>query len=210
MKNSALAPMLMLLGVLALAWGGMFGLSYVAQHRSNSNTASAPTPTTTVTTAPPRDGVGGGAGKHAPERPSGTFTDRVRGGTPDPTRRATEGGHGATDEGTTREGARRDRAEGDGRGASDSATARPKARHDDPAPHEVYTAPPDSPAGRDALAAGSTDDGASGRGGLQGLLDRIASHDARSDSGDPAGLSGRGAAALILVLLLVGAGSRRH
>lgn len=214
MRNAALAPMVLLLAVLALAWGGLFGLSHVTQEKE-TRSASAPAPTSTAT---PRVSATGSDTREAPLLPAGTATDRVpsSGGRADPWHRSTPSdGERDTDRSPTRQSSTAGDAgaDTDGRRTSEDTTTvpEPSRKTGEPAPGEIYTAPADSPAGRDALAAGADADGDSSHGGLQGLLDRIASHDARaSDSGDPAGLSSKGAAALILVLLLVAAGSRRH
>lgn len=246
MRNSALAPMVLLLAVLALAWGGLFGLSHVTQQKeTRSAAAPMPTPSTTATPRAPATDTGGR--ERTPVLPTGTFTDRVQGsgsgsdparrttpgaaaspasgapgssgrgdGTASGTRQGTGGDGGSSGQGTARGDSTGGNGDGTRTGDGTTRVTQHSRETGDPAPGEIYTAPADSPAGRDALAGGAEAGGTSAHGGVQGLLDRMASHDARasdaraSDSGDPAGLSGKGATALILVLLLVAAGSRRH
>lgn len=251
MKNAALAPTILVLAVLALIWGGMFGLSYAAQQRETRADSSPATPHPPTATSSPTTGIGdsGTSG----DRRGGSFLDRLRGATqPDaspradadrwgltptptsaPTRpiSAASPGSGATPSGRAPTSGGTSTSGGGGTAGSRSAgtstsggtraerqsgatggTGGSRSGEKAPAPGEIYTAPADSPAGRDAaLGADAQGSGSVGTGGLQGLLDRLASHDIRADgSGDPAGLTGRGAAALIIVLLLLAAGTRRR
>lgn len=152
MKNPGLAPMVLLLAVLLLAWGGMFGLTQVTDATTPRDRA---TPTATASPTA-RDRA------PADRERLGTARDRASDGSTPP----------ASDRFLGRE----DRA---GSAAENRAVDRAPAAE----PSEQRAA--DEP----------------------NFLDRLAGRDGTAASADatrdPDGLSNRGAAALILVLLLV-------